>query len=501
VPTRLARIGDAQIANEIGDLFGAGALTAVGAADPKTRDFFPTQDTLNGTVLDKYVQNAEAAMSAVSDQSLAQLGGCTATTFNDACAKNAISAIAEKAYRRPVTADELTSLMTVYSETSTYGVATATRAAMRAILTAPPTMYRNEFGSTVTNGTTALTSYEVASELSFLLADTIPDDGLIAAAKADHLTSAADITSEVNRLLGTSRVQQNLTRVMLADYGVGGIFGTTKDATLFPAYTPALATSFYTETQMFVDNILWRGKLTDILSSRQTFINDTLASLYNVTYPGPAGGGFQPYTFGPSDRAGLLTQGSILAIAANPDNTSVVHRGLFVHGKLMCLGVNPPPANLQTQINALSTAKISEKEKANIRAMTAPCNGCHLSFDQYGLTMEHYDSIGRYRANYPDGTPIDSSVTLPQDLGAVSVQGVTDMANALAQNPIFATCVAEQLVGYSVGYELNSDASNDCGIQAIYKSYKNGGSGTFSDMIRAIATSDAFLVRTPVVTP
>ena len=129
-----------------------------------------------------------------------------------------------------------------------------------------------------------------------LSADTIPDDGLLAAAKADKLKSADDIRTEVNRLLGTPLVQTNLTRVMLANYSVGSLFGSAKDAQLFPAYTPALETSLYTETKMFVDNVLWHGKITDLLTSRQTFIDENLAALYNVTYPAAPGGGFQPYT-------------------------------------------------------------------------------------------------------------------------------------------------------------------------------------------------------------
>jgi hypothetical protein len=495
VPTRLARIADSQIANAISDLFGAGALAGVTVADPKTRDFIPTQDTLNSTILDKYVQTAEGAMNAVTDDSLATLGGCSPATFNDACAKSAISAIATKAYRRPVTPDELDSLMTVYTETSTYGVAAATRAALRAVLTAPPTIYRTEFGAVAQNGTTHLTSYEVASELSFMLADTIPDDTLLAAAKAGTLNGADQIVAQVNRLLGTSRVQQNLTRVMLANFAVGSLFGTTKDTKLFPAYTTGLETSMFTETQMFLDNVLWHGKVADILSSRQTYIDPTLAALYNVSYPGPMGGGFVPHTFGTTERAGLLTQGSTLAIAANPDNTSVVHRGLFVHGKLMCLGVTPPPSNLAAQINALSTANITEKQKANIRATTSPCNGCHLGFDPYGLTMEKFDAIGRYREAYPDGTRIDSSVTLPQDLDGISVQGVTDMADALASNPIFASCMTEKLIGYAIGFELDSSASTDCGVVNTYNAFAKSGSGTFSDMIRAISTSDILTVR------
>lgn len=499
VPTRLARIADTQIANVIGDLFGAATLTALTLADPKTRDFIPTQDTLNSAVLDRYVQTAEGAMNAVTDASLATLGGCSVSTLNDACAKNAISATATKAYRRTVTSDELGSLMTVYAETSMYGVAAATRAALRAILTSPPTIYRTEFGEVAQNGTTKLTSYEVASELSFMLADTMPDDALLAAAKSDKLTSADQIAAEVNRLLATPRVQQNLTRVMLANFAVGSLFGTTKDTKLFPAYTAQLETSLFTETQMFMDNVLWHGKIADILSSRQTYVDPTLAALYSVPYQGSMGGGFEAYTFGTSERAGLLTQGSILAIAANPDNTSVVHRGLFVHGKLMCLGVSPPPSNLAAQINALSAANISEKQKASIRATTSPCNGCHLGFDPYGLTMENFDAIGRYRQKYPDGAAIDSSVKLPGDLGALSVQGATDMADALAANPIFAACMAEKLIGYGVGFELDSSASNDCSVVNTYNDFGKTGRGTFADMIRAVATSDVLTVRTTEV--
>ena len=495
VPTRLARITDAQIANAIGEVFGPAALTTVTVADPKTRDFIAIQDSLNSTVLDKYVQTAVGALDALSNDSIAKLGGCSTNTLDEACAKKVISTVAEKFYRRPVTADELTSLNTAYSDTISYGIPVATRAALSAILTAPPTIYRTEFGSGAHNGSTSLTSYEVASELSFMLSDTIPDDALLAAAKGDQLKTPEQIKAQVNRLLATDAVRKNLTRVMLANYGVGNLFGTTKDPKLFPAYTPALETSLYTETKLFVDNILWHGKVSDLLLSPQTYIDPSLATLYGVTYPGQPGGGFVPYTFGPNERAGLLTQGSILAIAANPDNTSVVHRGLFVHGKLMCLGVNPPPASLQAQINALSAANLTEKAKADFRDKTPPCNGCHLSFDQYGLALEHYDAIGRFRQTYPDGTAIDSSVKLPADLGAVAAQGVGDMSSALANNPVFATCIAEQLTGYGLGFQLNSDVSGDCSISKAYGEFMSSGSGTFADMVRAVATSDALLVR------
>ena len=109
--------------------------------------------------------------------------------------------------------------------------------------------------------------------------------------------------------------------------------------------------------------------------------------------------------------------------------------------------------------------------------------------------MEHYDAIGRYRDAYPDGTAIDSSVKLPADVGGVTASGVTDMASALADNPVFATCVAQQLTGYGLGFQLDSDAAQGCDITKTYADFMSAGSGTFADMIRAVATSDALLVR------
>jgi hypothetical protein len=109
--------------------------------------------------------------------------------------------------------------------------------------------------------------------------------------------------------------------------------------------------------------------------------------------------------------------------------------------------------------------------------------------------MEHYDAIGRYRESYPDGTAIDSSVKLPADVGGVTANGVTDMASALASDPVFATCVAQQLTGYGLGFQLDSDAAQGCDITKTYADFMSAGSGTFADIIRAVATSDALLVR------
>lgn len=492
IPTRLARIGDPQLANAIGQTFGSDAEKAVGTTDPASREFFSIQDTLSSSVLDRYVQNAEAAMNAVTDATLMQLGGCTGGSLDEACAQQVLGSAAEKFYRRPLTADESASLQTVYSETSKYGVGAATRAALRAILTAPPVIYRTEFGSAPQNGATKLTPYEVASELSFMLADTLPDAPLLAAAKAGALATREDIAAQVDRLLATPAVQANLTRLMLADYGIGSLFTSAKDTGIFGAYTKALQNSMYTETKLFVDDVLWHGKMADLLTSPKTFIDESLAALYGVTYPG--GGGFQPFTFPAGGRAGLLTQASLLSIAANPDNTSVVHRGLFVHAKLMCLGMGAPPATLAKAVNDLAAQDITEKAKAEVRANTGSCSGCHLFFDQYGLTMEHYDAIGRYRDAYPDGTPIDASVTLPEDAGGTAAQDVTEMSAALAANPIFGRCVVQQLTGYGLGFQLDSNAASDCGIRDAYERFASG-SGSFSELVREVAVSDALLVR------
>src|SRR5262249_14138260 len=155
-------------------------------------------------------------------------------------------------------------------------------------------------------------------------------------------------------------------------------------------------------TQKFIESHLWTGKVGEMLTTHSFFVDENLAKLYGVTYPGAPGSGFLPFEFTDGQRTGILNEPSILSIRARTDNTSVVSRGLYVNSNVLCNQTPPPPpASVAQQVAAQKADNtLTERQKSDFRRMTSPCSGCHGGFDQYGLVLETYDGIGRFRSTY-----------------------------------------------------------------------------------------------------
>jgi hypothetical protein len=426
----------------------------------------------------------------------AALTQCAAGTAPEACAKQYAARLAERAFRRPVSEEELTDLMVAYQAGAAIspddGIATLTEA----ILFAPSAMYRRELGTP--NGAVAtLTSWEMADQLSHLLYSSVPDEGLVSAAKADTLTSDDGIRRELERLLPTDRVKKSLSQTMLAWLQTGKLAQVTKDAK-YPDFG-ALQESMYTETTMFIDDFLWGaqpGSIGELLTSTRSFVDPGLAKFYGVTYPGAQGStAFMPVNLPATERAGILTQASLLSIKAGPDNTSVIFRGLFLHDKVLCLPEVPAPQDEATlmKIAQQEMGVETEMEKAMYRKETSPCKGCHAQFDPFGLALEVYDGIGRYRKTDEAGTPIDPTADLSafSDQGLQGKVGIVDLAQQLKTSGKFATCLSSQMMSYAANFVLHSD---DCGVQAVGQSLTSGGD-KFTDMVRGIALSPTFRTR------
>jgi hypothetical protein len=497
-PQRVLLVSELEQINAMRDLLGAEAVPA----DPS----LPTD---RGRTLDLDLVNQVSAKSLDGYDSLvtsvgknvktraASLTQCAAGMAADACAKQYAAKLAERAFRRPVTEEELTDLMAAYQAGAAIspddGIATLTEA----ILFAPSSMYRRELGGAPNGQVATLNSWEMADQLSHFLYSSIPDDGLVTAAKADSLTTDAGIRGELDRLLATDRVKQSLTQTMLAWLQTGRLLQVTKDAKY--ADFGALQNSMYTETSMFVDSFLWGqpGALGDLLTSTRTFVDPGLAKFYGVTYPGAAGSTtFMPVDLPKDQRAGVLTQAALLSIKSGPDNTSVIFRGLFMHDKVLCLPEISPPADAATlmKITEQQTVAQTEQQKAAYRAMTSPCLGCHSQFDPFGLTLESFDGIGRYRTTDDKGGPIDPSV----DLSAFAnyglngkVSGVVELAQQVKTSGKFPVCLTSQIMTYAANEVL---AADDCGVQAVGQALTSG-SDRFTDMIRGIALSPTFRTR------
>jgi hypothetical protein len=497
-PQRVVLVSELEQINSIRDLLGAEAVPADPSL-PTDRGRTLDLDLVN-QVSTKSLDTHDTLVTAVARNvktRAASLTQCAAGTTADACARQYAAKLAERAFRRPVSEDELTELMAAYQAGAAIspddGIATLTQA----ILFAPSAMYRRELGGAPNGQVATLSSWEMADQLSHFLYSSIPDDALVSAAKTDSLTTDAGIRGELDRLLATDRVKQSLSQTMLAWLQTPRLAQVTKDAKY--ADFGALQGSMFTETSMFVDNFLWGqpGSLGDLLTSTRTFVDPGLAKFYGVSYPGAAGTTtFLPVDLPKDQRAGVLTQAALLSIKSGPDNTSVIFRGLFIHDKMLCLAEIAPPqdAATLTKIAEQEMAGQTEPEKATYRSQTSPCFGCHAQFDPFGLALESFDGIGRYRTTDEKGRAIDPSVDLSvfKDHGLDGkVSGIVELAQQVRASGKFASCLTSQIMTYAVNEVLHAD---DCGVQAVGQALTPG-SDDFVDMVRGIVLSPTFRTR------
>jgi hypothetical protein len=510
---RIVRLSFNQLSNTMHALFGdtlgqkIDVDYEIGPEAQVARTFPPLASPREGSVIGKTIwpTNDQIAQAA-GTYTLANLNAVTAcgATPTDECAQTFVKTFAEKVYRRPLTAEETTSVTQVYTDVKTiYGtVPEAIQYSVYAITQAPQMLYRTELGTDKAQAG-PLTAYEIASELSYFLTDGPPDQALLDAAKQNKLATAADITPHVARILATPAARKNLEGAMFSYFKLDNLASVKIDD---PAFTNGTAEKPYTgvresayhEAELFLATTLWEGPLTGLLTAKKSSINTTLATLYGITLPmtPPDEKTFVSVDL-PATRAGLMTQAGFLASNSRPDVPSVVARGLVVNAALLC-ATNPP---FPTDPNLLATiadakAKLvtaTSREQSAYRTTTTPCSGCHLNFDAYGLALDTYDSIGRYRTMDPQGRAIDPSVMLPASAGGALAKDTIDMETQIANAPGFASCVAKNMLNWALA-EGSQLTPTSCPAQSVAVGF-SGSDKTFSALLREVAVSEAFTTR------
>jgi hypothetical protein len=511
---RIVRLSFNQISNTVRSLFGDTLAQKVdvdfeiGAESQVARTFPPLASPREGSLIGKTIwPTNDQIAAAAGTYTLANLNAVTAcgAAPTDECAQAFVKTFAEKVFRRPLTAEETTSVTQVYSDVKTiYGtVPEAIQYSVYALTQSPQMLYRTEFGTDKAQGG-VLTPYELASELSYFLMDGPPDQALLDAAKAGQLATAADITPHVARLLATPAAKKNLEGAMFSYFKLDNLATVKIDDAAFTNGTAAkpftgIRESAYHETELFLTNTLWGGPLTGLLTAKKTSINTTLATFYGIALPStPADETTFVSVDLPATRAGLLSQTGFLAANSRPDAGSVVARGLVVNAALLC-ATNPPFPTDAGTLASIEDAKAkllgaTSKEQSVYRTTTAPCLGCHVNFDAYGLALENYDAIGRYRTMDPEGRPIDASVTLPPNAGGALAKDTIDMETQVANAPGFAACVAKNMLNWAFA-EGSQLTPSSCPAVSVSQGF-NASDKSFSALLREIAVSEAFTTRT-----
>ncbi|MEO5769521.1 MAG: DUF1592 domain-containing protein [Polyangia bacterium] len=501
----------AMLGNTLADKLQSDPTFAADLLDSQHRGFPPLASPREGSVITDATwvtgdQIAQKTAQYVLDN-FAAVTMCTGTgAALDTCAQTWLRKLAASAFRRPLIAEETTSFNQLYLDLKDAGKAgvtpqQATQFAVYALLESPQFLYRTEFGSSAT-AAGALSPYELASQLSYFLTDGPPDVMLLAAAANNALATPDQVEAQVNRLLGTTAAKVNLQSAMFGYFAIPNIEGVVIDTNTFKTWNNGLRNSLEHESDLFLNDVLWNGKVADLLTAKTSFINATLAPYYGITNFPPAGATLDADGFGkvtvPGNRAGILTQGGFLVARARPMAGSVVGRGLLVNAAFLCASNPAFPAGLAATIEMVNMQlqNATEREKADYRKMTPPCSGCHVGFDPYGLALENYDGIGQYRTADEMGRPIDASVTLPALAGGASVANAVEMAGALAKGGAFVNCMAKNLFNFALAETPAQPLpTNACAVRNISDAFTAGGDGTFTALVRGIAVSPTLLSR------
>ncbi len=504
---RIVRLSFNQIANSIGSLVNAALGTKLVSdfelVDAEHRAFPPLQSPREGNSLTDQSwgtadQIAQAAGKYVSENFAAVTSCGDAPT--DACAQQYLKGLAQKAYRRPLSVEEQTRLDGLYA-TSLKGAGATVKEAVEygvyALLQSPQFLYRTELGQDWTvDG--AMGQFEVASMLSYFLTDDSPDAALLDAAAQGKLGTAADVGAHVDRILQTPAAKDNLQGAMMSYLAYPNL---ETQIIQDDAFTGDMRRSMYREAELFLTSTLWSGTLNDMLTSRKGYVNALLAPIYGIAQFPPPGATLDAESFAlidlPANRAGLLTQAGFLANRSRPNETSVVGRGLLIKNAFLCTETPPPPDSITDTIDQITkdNADKSERQLSEIRSTTSPCSGCHLTFDAYGLALDTFDVLGRYRDKDHAGRPIDPSVTLPTQVGGGDAKDIVEVGQKLAASGAFAKCMSQNLVNYALA-DVSSGAATitSCSVARVAQNFGMTDK-TFPSLVKAIATSGVFVNR------
>lgn len=488
IPQDLLLLGELPFVNSLRSLFGAEAVEGRLAPDPATKPFSQKGVVANTSLVSARLDWATHVTSSLAGKA-AEFTACDGT--EPQCVRGFLERFAHRAFRRPVGSEEIDGLVAVYELGAETSFDDGIQLALQAVLVSPSFNHRTEYGAPAADGSYTLTSHEFASTLSFLLTDGPPDEDLLSSADSGALDSPEERKEQALRLLALDSTKDSVESTLLAAWTLGNIFGKVKDENAYPNFTASLPSQMYEETRLFLREHLWQGGLSSVLTSRKTFVNAALADIYGIPFPGTDPNDFVPVEL-PPERRGLLTQASVLTSLSRTDETSVVARGLFVNGPLLCLPkILSPPEAVIAEVEAQLTTDSTERERAEFRATTSPCKNCHDHFDAYGLLFETYDAIGQHRTT-EGGQPIDPSVDLSKMRNFDGTfENAVAFAEELAKRPDFVECVTRHLVAYGTGED--GIKRTDCELTSVTSQLTN--ESTLGDVVAAVVASPALFTR------
>jgi hypothetical protein len=495
----LRRLTHSQYNNTVRDLVGDYSRPA---------DRFPPEDFVNGfknqlrtqgmppLLAEAYSAAAEKlALNAFRAGDVNGLVPCKPTSARDTkCRDEFVRSFGLRAFRRPLTDDEVkryTSLFNAQMSSSRVFLDGA-RVVVEAMLQSPKFLFHVEGGSG------QFRDYAIASRLSYLLWDTMPDRQLFDAAAKGELRTTDGLERVARSMLSQPAARQAADQFFAEWLRFDRVLGSVKDRRRYPEFTPELAAMMVQETRTLLGNLVWNdGNFMDAFTADYSFLNSDLARLYGV--PAPSGE-FELVKFPASARrAGILGQASLLTANAGPVDTSPTARGIFIREQLLCQHIPNPPPGVNTEIPEPTVDRpLLKRQRMQEHVENPACATCHRLMDPIGFGLENYDAIGRWRDKEliefgANTKPVELLIDSHGDIAGLTNSSFSEpqqIGRVLAQSRGCQECIVKQMFRYASG-RVETAADRDTIREAFTKFRESG--FRFKELVVALVRSPQFL--------
>jgi hypothetical protein len=500
------RLTHSQYDNTVRDLLGDYSRPAL---------HFPIEDYINGfknqaqyqgmtpLLVEAYSTAAEKlALNAFRAGDINHLVPCKPVGATDVkCRDLFVRSLGLRAFRRPLREVEFRRYSAAFSaQASASGkFLEGARTVVEAMLQSPNFLFHLEAGP---DGQSV--DYDIASRLSYLLQDTMPDKSLLDAAAKGELRTAAGREAAARRLLDDQRAHQALDEYFDQWLRFDRVLNSSKEGRRFPEFSLEMADSMVEETRRLLDHLVWDDRnFMELLTADYAYLSSDLATLYKV--PAPPGQ-FELVRFPTgTPRAGLLGEASFLAANAGPTETSPTARGIFIREQLLCQHVPPPPPNVDTNLpEATEDKPLTRRQRMSAHVENALCASCHRLMDPIGFGLESFDAIGRLRQHetiliesptgkLKDEKKIDLDLDTRGEVAGIPNSAFSDssqLGSILAQSNVCQECMVRQIFRYAFGrLETSSDEET---IHQLFATFRDSGFH-FKDLLIGLVRSPQFL--------
>lgn len=411
-----------------------------------------------------------------------------------ACATKILSALARRAYRRPVTDEDLAAPLAFFKDgREGADFEAGIQNGMMPILASPKFLFRAERvpDNAAPGSVYRVADLDLASRLSFFLTGRMPDDQLLDIATAGTLQKPGVLDQQVRRLLADPRARTLVSNFAFQWLRLRSIDDIDPDGVQFPSFDASLREAFKREVELFVESVIREDRsVMDLLTASDTFVNERLALHYGI--PNVRGEAFQRVTLANPDRRGVLGKGAVLMATSYGNRTAPVIRGAWILENIL----GTPPASPPPDVEGFPENKVGEKARSVREIMeqhraNPSCNSCHRVMDPLGFALENFDAIGAWRTKDRfAGTPVDASGEL---VDGTKVAGPADLIQALTKRPEqFVQTFTEKLMTYAMGRRVEAHdmpAVRQIVRDAARESYR------FSSIVTGIVRSAPFQMR------